>query len=297
MKPISKDPSPVSLSISIYGVLLAAYPSGFRHEYGPHMVQVFRDICLRSYTLNGLPGMLDLWTLTLLDYFKSVIEEYLQKGIHMSKSTFIRLSGWSLIVGAISLMVVIAAFSRDVPEYNPYNALSKPIDLYFEYAVTILLPTSMFLWLIGMIGLYQRYSPETNSFGKFSLILGIIGGGIGLLITLSWVLQLEFTQSDADFAVFVGGLSLYFLGLIFFGVVSIRDHLLPRWNALPIITGSWLFLVLLINILELENLFQKVLGPDLFQILLYAVSLSSMLSLVALGVNLKSDTNEEAALA
>lgn len=215
----------------------------------------------------------------------------------MSKSTFIRLSGWSLIVGAISFMVVIAAFSRDVPEYNPYNALSKPIDLYFEYAVTILLPTSMFLWLIGMIGLYQRYSPETNSFGKFSLILGIIGGGIGLLITLSWVLQLEFTQSDADFAVFVGGLSLYFLGLIFFGVVSIRDHLLPRWNALPIITGSWLFLVLLINILELENLFQKVLGPDLFQILLYAVSLSSMLSLVALGVNLKSDTNEEAALA
>jgi hypothetical protein len=57
------------------------------------MVQVFRDCCLRSYRLHGLPGMLNLWIHTLLDYFKSVVEEYMQKGIHMSKSTFIRLSG------------------------------------------------------------------------------------------------------------------------------------------------------------------------------------------------------------
>jgi hypothetical protein len=93
MKSKSNDPSPVSLSLSLYSMLLATYPSRFRHEYGPHMVQVFRDCCLRSYRLHGLPGMLNLWIHTLLDYFKSVVEEYMQKGIHMSKSTFIRLSG------------------------------------------------------------------------------------------------------------------------------------------------------------------------------------------------------------
>ena len=48
MKNKSSDPSPVAFSISLYGMLLAAYPSGFRHEYGMHMAQVFRDCCLRS---------------------------------------------------------------------------------------------------------------------------------------------------------------------------------------------------------------------------------------------------------
>ena len=93
MKNKSDDPSPVALSISLYNTLLAAYPTGFRHAYGPPMAQVFRDYCLRSYRQDGLPGMLNLWTLILIDYIKSVVEEHLQRGTHMSKSTFIRMSG------------------------------------------------------------------------------------------------------------------------------------------------------------------------------------------------------------
>ncbi len=116
MKNISDDPSPVAFSISLYDVLLAAYPTGFRHAYGPHMAQVFRDCCLRSYSQGGLPGMLNLWTLILLDYTKSVVEEHLQKGFHMSKSTFIRMSGWSLVLGAITFMVAWLISMRDVPE-------------------------------------------------------------------------------------------------------------------------------------------------------------------------------------
>ena len=121
---------------------------------------------------SGLPGMLSLWTHTLLDYFKSVVEEHMQKGVHMSKSKFIRLSGWSFILGAIAFMVALLASSRDVPEYSRYNAASRPIDLYFEYAQAILFPAAMLLLLVGMVGLYLRYSQETNGFGRIQPGIG-----------------------------------------------------------------------------------------------------------------------------
>jgi hypothetical protein len=236
MKYKSIDPSPVSLSVSLYGVLLATYPSGFRHKYGPHMAQVFRDCCLRSYRLDGLPGMLNLWTLTLLDYFKSVVEEHMQKGFPMSKSTFIRMSSWSFVLGAITFMVAWLISLRDVPEYNPNNFFSRPIDLYLEYAVAILAPISLFLLLVGMIGLYLRYGEKTNGFGKFSLIIGIIGG----IISLGAAIALFTTEPAWSWTAWILGFFLYFLGLVFFGFVAVRDNLLPRWNALPIIAGIWL---------------------------------------------------------
>ena len=43
MNSSSNDPSAVSFSTSLYELLLATYPSRFRHEYGPHMAQVSRD--------------------------------------------------------------------------------------------------------------------------------------------------------------------------------------------------------------------------------------------------------------
>ena len=280
----SNDPPPVSLSVSLYSMLLATYPTGFRHEYGPHMAQVFRDYCLRSYRLDGLPGMLNLWTLTLLDYFKSVVEEHLQKGIHMSKSTFIRLSGWSFVLGAIIFMVVWLISFRDVPEYNPNNFLSRPIDLYLEYASAILLPVTFLLFLIGMIGLYLRYGNETTAFGKLGLIVGIIGG----VISLGAAIPLVTTEPAWSWTAWVVGFFLYFLGLVFFGIAAVRDDLLPRWNALPIIAGIWFPLwILLSSQMDWEST----------QFIDLGVFLVTAIGLAALGLTLKSDAHEEAVIA
>ncbi len=284
MKYKSIDPSPVSLSISFYHLLLATYPSGFRHEYGPHMAQVFRDCCLRSFRLDGLPGMLNLWTLILLDYFKSVVEEHLQKGIHMSKSTFIRLSGWSLVLGAITFMVVSLISMRDVPEYSRYNALSRPIDLYLEYAIAILLPVTFTLLLIGMIGLYLRYGDDTNGFGKFGLIIGIIGGVISLAAVIPMLTQ----GPDWSWTAWMVGSILYFLGLVFFGISAVRDDLLPRWNALPILTGIW-FPILFIVISQMDG--------ESTEFIALGVFLVTAMGLAALGLTLKSDAHEEAVIA
>ncbi len=284
MKNKSSDPSPVAFSISLYGMLLAAYPSGFRHEYGMHMAQVFRDCCLRSYRLGGLPGMLNLWILTLIDYTKSVLEEHLQRGIHMSKSTFIRLSGWALVLGAVTFMVTWLISSRDVPEYNPNNFLSKPIDLYLEYASAILLPATFLLLLVGMIGLYLRYRDDTNSFGKFGLIAGVLGG----VISLGASIPLFTNGPDWSWTAWMVGFVLYFLGLVVFGITAVRDKLLPRWNALPILTGIW-FPILIIVSSQMEW--------ETTQFIDLGVFLLTAIGLAGLGFTLKSDTHEEVALA
>jgi hypothetical protein len=285
----SVDPSPVAYSVSLYGLLLGAYPSGFRHEYGPHMVQVFRECLLRSYYHNGLPGVLSLWLLTLIDYLKSVLEEHLQRGIHMSKSTFIRLSGWALVLGAVSFMVVIVGLARDVMEYNPLRQ-SSPIDLYLQYATWILLPTAMFLWVVGMAGLYLRYKDEANAIVKFSLVAGMIGGVTAFLITLAWVLEITLNIGEDGFWIFAGGMSIYFIALVIFGIASIRGQLLPRWNALPIIAGSWVVILWLLSfVFSGDGSFSDPLFLGLI--------LLSMLSLGALGYLLGSDAAEEVAMA
>ena len=284
MRNKSNDPSPVAFSISLYDTLLAAYPTRFRHAYGPHMAQVFRDCLLRSYRQAGLPGVLNLWTLTLIDYIKSVVGEHIQRGIHMSKSTFIRMSGWSLVLGAITYMVAWLISIRDVPEYNPNNFLSRPIDLYLEYATAILLPVTFLLLLVGMIGLYLRYRDDANSFGKFGLIVGVLGG----LISLGAAIPLFSDGPEWSWTAWMVGTLLYFLGLVVFGIAAVRDKLLPRWNALPILTGIWIPILFIVTF--------QMSGEATDYISLGAFLLTAI-GLAGLGQLLKSDIYEEAALA
>jgi hypothetical protein len=101
LKPIPSDPDLVSLSAAVYRVLLAFYPARFKRDFGPHMAQVFRDSCLKTYLQSGPRGMLSLWALTLFDWFKTVIEEQMNRGTEMTRSKFIRLSGWAMILAPV----------------------------------------------------------------------------------------------------------------------------------------------------------------------------------------------------
>jgi len=283
MKNLTNDPSPVALSISLYGMLLAAYPTGFRHEYGPHMAQVFRDCCLRSYRQAGYPGMLNLWIFTLIDYIKTVFEEHMQRGMNMYKSTFIRLSGLALALGAVTNMISWLISIRDVPEYNPNNYLSKPIDLYLEYVIAILLPVTFLLLMVGMIGLFLRYRKDTNGFGNFGLILGVLGG----VINFGAAIPLFTNGPDWSWTVWMVGTLLYFLGLVVFGIAAVRDKLLPRWNALPILTGIWIP-ILFIGTFQMEWEATEYISLGAF--------LLTGIGLVGLGLLLKSDIYEEVEL-
>jgi len=86
----------------------------------------------------------------------------------------------------------------------------------------------------------------------------------------------------------MAGISLYFLGLVLFGIAAMRNNLLPRWNALPIIAGiGFPVLILLSSTMDWEATQYIDLG----------FFLPTSLGLAELGLLLKSDTHEEAALA
>ena len=96
MRSRSTDLPIVAFSTSLYRLLLTAYPAQFQQEYGPQMVQVFQDCCLRALRQGGTNGMVRLWAVTLLDLIQSVISEYRQKEVDMSKSQLIKFSGYPM---------------------------------------------------------------------------------------------------------------------------------------------------------------------------------------------------------
>jgi hypothetical protein len=55
------------LAEQLYHLLLFVYPATHRREYGPLMVQLFRDLCRDSYCQKGFVGLVRLWSHVLAD--------------------------------------------------------------------------------------------------------------------------------------------------------------------------------------------------------------------------------------
>src|SRR5215471_13698981 len=55
------------ISDSIYRLLLLAYPSEFRSEYGPEMARAFRDSCRPELRRGTAIGFVSLWARTIID--------------------------------------------------------------------------------------------------------------------------------------------------------------------------------------------------------------------------------------
>ena len=262
------DPMIVNLSAWVYYLLLFFYPISFRQEYGPHMAQVFRDYCLKTYRQFGASGMLSLWALTLFDWFKTVIEEQSQRGTVMTRKKFIRLCGWGMILSGISLIFGFLAsnmesvFGRTLTgrEYNRYETIS-----------TTLLVATIFLLVLGFIGLLLRYNEQAGRSGKIVLISGVFFGLFSLFG--SWMMSIY----DSSWAWMIWSLSfmMIFVCLTLFGLLTLRQKLLPRWNALPLLAGIGIPIFVLVS--AIWEIFNDGWGNDqgvgLLILLLTAVSI------------------------
>jgi hypothetical protein len=96
------------VSERFYAVLLYLYPKEFRAAYSQPMRLTFRDACWGAYIRNGSAGLLALWLPTLVDLFKSALEERARRGeITMSKAKLTALAGpsdhpgWLDVVGGV----------------------------------------------------------------------------------------------------------------------------------------------------------------------------------------------------
>lgn len=67
----------LSTSERLYHLLLFVYPRAYRREYGPLMIQAYRDLCRNSYRQKGMVGIVSLWSRLLADLVTSSIEQHL----------------------------------------------------------------------------------------------------------------------------------------------------------------------------------------------------------------------------
>jgi hypothetical protein len=84
------DSKAVTVSVKIYGRLLAAYPADFRREYGPAMKQLFRDQCRDAWSQAQGRGLVLLWLRVLPDWAKTSLVERLLN-LHRRESLFMKL--------------------------------------------------------------------------------------------------------------------------------------------------------------------------------------------------------------
>ena len=233
--------SELLLSERLYWALLYLYPKQFRAAYGQQMRQTFRDACRAAYGQNGAGGLLALWLPTLLDLFKSALEERARQGeITMSKARLIALAGpLTILVGSVWLVASIGdlVLRTGLPNAELFVALwSIPFFLCF-------VPM-----LVALTGTRLRFHQSAGALGRLGLALSVAGCA-GVIVSALAQLLLGGVAPEVEqrtwmnYAAVVGFLSIR-IGYILFGVDALRYRLLPRWNLLPLLVGSTIVLSL-----------------------------------------------------
>jgi hypothetical protein len=199
----------------------------------------------------------------------------------MSKSKFVKLSGWALMLGGLAMILGFLASTR--PEYDRFNARSAAIDQYANVAAAPLIVMSMLLLSVGFIGLFLRYGQAASSLGRTSLGVGALSG----LVSAAGAIGMGILESEIGWSIWYYGMFFQFLGLALFGITSLRQRSLPRWNGLPIFAGIWIPLFMLAGILS-EQLSGRWIEPS--ETLTTILILLTLAGLMGLGYLLQSDS-------
>jgi len=252
----------IAISAKVYQALLVAYPAKFRKEYGSHMSQVFRDCCLGIVRQSGYFGMLKLWAFTFIDLLSSALAEHLQKETEMTRSRFIKLSGWAFVIGSF-------AFASTLSGSIPGSVISS------------------ILLAIGMLGLRARYGENVGSFGRNILLISI-GAAV-----LAYAALPAFRDNESWFILPYAGSAVLLTGFSIFGLVALVRKPLPHANWLPFFAGIG-FPVLYFPILfsALVNNGELPL-PDNYWTIASVIMSLQFLALCILGLILQMDAPED----
>jgi hypothetical protein len=83
----------ISLSSSVYHLLLYLFPASFRQEFGREMYLAYRDYSHLAVNRDGLPSLFQIWLTTIIDLLATAFVERLKKITHMSADKIIRFCG------------------------------------------------------------------------------------------------------------------------------------------------------------------------------------------------------------
>lgn len=273
----------VAVSVRVYQMLLAAYPTRFQQEYGPHMLQVFRDCCLQTVLQGGRSGLARLWAVTLLDVVQSAVSEHARKEIEMKKEMKpedVRMAGWALMIGAAVFAIALLV---------GYMADAFNNDLWM--LPSILIPfLCMPLMLVGILAMRSRYGEKVGGVAKNILLITAVLG------TITSVAGIFLAGVNEAWLLVYTGPAILFTGLTLFGVAALYKKPLPRWNSLPLLAGLWypifFFPQSQLSILVTGKPYIETVS-DLPDVLITALIMLQSGALFMLGYILKSDVPEE----
>ena len=154
-----------------------------------------------------------------------------------SKTNISQLGGAAFILGNLLFLV---------NKLNDMSRLflSRPMRDVISGQNLLLILVGQVALSVGYVAFYQVYAQRVNRFGKTALWL-LCGGGIVLAFGhVSFMSALAdylstaiFSYVEAVFFAVLLGVLLLIVGLIWFGVLSLRQPILGRWQWLPLATG------------------------------------------------------------
>ncbi|HTI15333.1 MAG TPA: hypothetical protein VL461_12335 [Dictyobacter sp.] len=185
----------LTISTWCYRLLLHAYPSSFRHDFGERMIGVFRDSCRTALQQHNIQALIAFWLHTSFDILiSSCLEQWSvvkEKIYAMTTSTNERQSQLHLRVArATTLFAFIASLAASLHLYLLEDAspltqtayAASPI-LRFSYDATYITTLAAAVAVCSIVGyaLLQRTTQVAISISIISLLIAFGGFG-GLLI-------------------------------------------------------------------------------------------------------------------
>ena len=199
----------------------------------------------------------------------------------MSKSEFIKLSGWAFVAGAFAFITLLTG--------------SDPIAIPGSVVSAILLA-------VGMSGLRAAYGERVGSFGRGMLLLGMLGPVLWVVVMISMALiyrSSNLTDAEVDakglWIVIFGGPAISLLGLTLYGLAVLRSKLMPRLNWLPVFAGIWYPVTYVLY--SVYDISHKGVFPDQYLPALVLMVAIQFLTLCILGFVLIDDSSKELATA
>jgi hypothetical protein len=241
-------PHIVRVSLTVYGLLLFAYPLHFRNEYGRWMVQAFRDQCFHAYRVSGWVGIAVIWISTFLDWVKTLFEQHTMKGLAMTRALFARICGWCLLFGVAAILLGELSTMLYSGTTDPQNGLYRPIDPLLRAGQLVLIPTWVLLTTVGIAGLYARFGVVSGWMGRGALASGVLGGiaSFGLLAILSLAGE---NEPPMVWEMAMTGLIFMFGGLFMFGLSSLHRRELTERSLLSLVTGGLFLMMMALSII------------------------------------------------
>ena len=116
--------------------------------------------------------------------------------------------------------------------------LSRPMPDVISGANTLLILVGQVAWIFGFVAFYRIYAQRGGRLSRIGLGL-FSGGGILLAVahvTFMDVLVNRYPVMDVLFLFIILGVLLMIAGLVSFGIASLRQPVLSRWQWLPLLT-------------------------------------------------------------